>query len=150
MTDKEHSPASANPPSINLLLEGVQVLLVDDDVDTNEIVTFMLEQSGATVTTTQSADEALQSLGQKEYDVLLSDIAMPDKDSYTLLRQLNALFPKLGKKILTIALTAHAGELNQRMALAAGFQLPISKPVEPAQLVSAIAQLIESHSPHQS
>jgi CheY-like chemotaxis protein len=123
-------------------LSGLRVLVVDDEADIRELVAFILEQSGAEVTVTTSAEEALIALNQSVPDVLLSDIGMPEVDGYMLMRQVRALSPERGGRLPAIAFTAYAGEYNQQQALAAGFQLHISKPVEPEKLVSAIASLV--------
>ncbi|MBW4540728.1 MAG: response regulator [Myxacorys chilensis ATA2-1-KO14] len=127
-------------PSINL--EGVLVLVVDDTADTREFVTFLLEMQGAAVTAVASAVEALGALAQSPADVLVSDIGMPDMDGYMLMRQLRALPPEQGGQIPAIAVTAYAGDFNQQQALEAGFQRHLAKPIEPNELVSAIADLI--------
>jgi signal transduction histidine kinase/ActR/RegA family two-component response regulator len=129
-------------PDCSANLSGLRVLVVDDEADIRELVAFILEQSGAEVTVTASAEEALIALNQSVPDVLLSDIGMPEVDGYMLMRQVRALSPERGGKLPAIAFTAYAGEYNQQQALAAGFQLHISKPVEPEKLVSAIASLV--------
>jgi PAS domain S-box-containing protein len=126
-------------------LGGLHVLIVDDEADIRDLVAFILEQSGAEVTVATSASEALAALNQSLPDVLLCDIGMPEVDGYMLIRQVRALLPERGGLIPAIALTAYAGESNQKQALAAGFQLHISKPVEPEELVRAIAQLITTN-----
>jgi signal transduction histidine kinase/ActR/RegA family two-component response regulator len=118
-------------------LMGIRVLLVDDEADARDLVAFILELAGASVTSVASAIAALEALVQTQPDVLVSDIGMPEMDGYMLIRQVRAM-PQ-GQQILAIALTAYAGESDYRQALAAGFQQHISKPVEPAQLVEAIA-----------
>jgi CheY-like chemotaxis protein len=123
-------------------LGGLHVLIVDDEADIRDLVAFILEQSGAKVTVATSASEALAALNQSLPDVILCDIGMPEVDGYMLMRQLRALPPERGGLIPAIALTAYAGESNQKQALAAGFQLHISKPVEPEELVRAIAHLL--------
>ncbi|MDZ8104122.1 MAG: ATP-binding protein [Nostoc sp. DedQUE12a] len=123
------------------ILTGTQILVVDDDTDTREFHTFVLEQAGAKVTAAASALEALQALAQSKPDVLVSDIGMPETDGYMLMRQVKALQAQ-DKQIVAIALTAYAGEINQQKALESGFQKHISKPVEPDELVKAIATLI--------
>jgi CheY-like chemotaxis protein len=126
-------------------LGGLHVLIVDDEADIRDLVAFILEQSGAEVTVATSASEALAALNQSLPDVILCDIGMPEVDGYMLIRQVRALLPERGGLIPAIALTAYAGESNQKQALAAGFQLHISKPVEPEELVRAIAQLITTN-----
>jgi CheY-like chemotaxis protein len=122
-------------------LNGVEILVVDDDIDAREFVTFLLEQYGARVRAVSSASEALTALTQSLPDVLLSDIGMPDVDGYMLMQQVRTLPPEQGGQIPAIALTAYAGEINYQQAIAAGFQRHISKPVEPAELVAVITSL---------
>ncbi|MBN3911247.1 MAG: response regulator [Nostoc sp. NMS1] len=131
-----------NASSTAEILTGIQILVVDDDDDTREFHTFVLEQAGARVIAVASAKEALQALAESEPDILLSDIGMPETDGYMLIRQVRALQPKQAKQIPAIALTAYAGEINQQQAIASGFQRHLSKPVEPDELVKAIATLI--------
>ncbi|WP_313940946.1 MULTISPECIES: response regulator [Calothrix] len=125
-------------------LQGIQVLAVDDEADNLELVTFILEEAGATVTSVSSAKEVLEVLNQKVPDILLADIGMPEMDGYMLLQKIRALPPQQGGEIKAIALTAYAGEINQRQALQAGFQLYLSKPVDPDELLVAIAQVLQS------
>ena len=120
-----------------------RILVVDDELDSLELISFMLQQEGAAVTDAASVSEALQALTKANYDVLISDIGMPDLDGYQLIRQMRSLPPEQGGQIGAIALTAYAGELNQKQALAAGFQMHISKPVEPEELIGAIVNLIK-------
>lgn len=127
-------------------LNGVKVLLVDDERDTRELIAFILEQSGAVVNQTASAVEALQTMPQFQPNLLLSDIGMPEIDGYMLMRQIRAMSPEQGGTIPAIALTAYAGEADYQQAIAAGFGQHITKPVEPAKLVRAIANLIYSPS----
>ncbi|HEY9624737.1 MAG TPA: PAS domain S-box protein [Crinalium sp.] len=122
-------------------LSGLRVLAVDDDVDSLELVTFILEQSGALVTAAKSATEALSVLEQSPFDILVSDIGMPGIDGYTLMQRVRS-HPAYQKKSLpAIALTAYAAEYDQQAAIAAGFQLHIAKPVEPEELVKAVMGL---------
>ncbi|MCG6136792.1 MAG: ATP-binding protein [Nostoc sp. LLA-1] len=132
-------------PSLNLY--GIQVLVVDDDTDTRDFVAFLLEQAGVRVMTAASALEALKVLTQFQPDVLLSDIGMPEMDGYMLMQQIRALPPEQGGNIPAIALTAYAGEIDEKRALKVGFQRRISKPVEPENLIEAIVNLMPaSHS----
>ncbi|RCJ26002.1 hypothetical protein A6770_26915 [Nostoc minutum NIES-26] len=130
-------------PSSNL--NGANILIVDDDADTREFIAFLLEQYGANVTAVESAYEALTAITQSLPDVLLSDIGMPEMDGCMLIRQLRTLPPEQGGQIPAIALTAYAGEMNEKQVLAAGFHKHIAKPVEPADLVEAIANLLQSN-----
>ena len=125
------------------LLSNTQILVVDDEPDIRDLVTFILQDYGAEVTAVSSAQEALQALSESIPDVLISDIGMPKTDGYMLMREVRARSPQQGGRVPAIALTAYAGEMNQQQALAAGFQMHISKPVDPDVLVKAIADLIE-------
>jgi PAS domain S-box-containing protein len=126
----------------SLGLHGIQVLVVDDDTDTRDFVAFLLEQAGARVIIATSALEALQVFTQSPPDILLSDIGMPEMDGYMLMRQIRALPLEQGGQIPAIALTAYAGEIDEKQALKVGFQRHISKPLEPDNLVRAIVNLI--------
>ncbi|MEH1950613.1 MAG: PAS domain S-box protein [Nostoc sp.] len=132
--------SSNSEPSSNL--NGVKILVVDDDTDTREFIVFLLEQYGANVTAVTSANEALATLAQSLPDILLSDIGMPEVDGCMFMRELRTLPPEQGGKIRAIALTAYAGEMNAQQVLKAGFNKHIAKPVEPSELVDAIANLI--------
>jgi PAS domain S-box-containing protein len=123
-------------------ISGVKVLLVDDDTDAQELITFFLERAGAIVTCVGSAAEALQAMAQSSVDVLVSDIAMPEVDGYMLIRQIRASALTQGGQVPAIAVTAYAGEANQQQALEAGFQRHIAKPIVPSELISAIASLV--------
>ncbi len=125
-----------------LALLGVRVLVVDDEPDTRELITFVLEQSGAQAIAAASADEALLAFEQGSPDVLVSDIGMPQDDGYTLIRKVRARESKQGKPIPAVALTAYAREEDCRKAMEAGFQRHISKPVEPNNLVAVVAHLV--------
>ncbi|MDZ7962150.1 MAG: ATP-binding protein [Aulosira sp. DedQUE10] len=124
-------------------LEGIRVLVVDDDVDTREFLAFLLEQHGAVVTSAASANEALTAIAQSKPDLLLSDLGMPEVDGYALIRKLRAMQAYQGKEIPAIALTAYAAETTQQQVFAAGFQLHIAKPADPSKLVAAIAALVK-------
>jgi len=133
-------------PQESFNLSGIRVLAVDDDADTRDLVVFLLEDCGASVTAVSNADDALAVLTQSVPDVLLSDIGMPDTDGYMLLRQVRALPPEQGGLVPAIALTAYAGEIDYRLALAAGFQRHLSKPLDPDQLVQAMLDLLVERS----
>ncbi|MBD1915036.1 MULTISPECIES: ATP-binding protein [Cyanophyceae] len=135
------APGGANPTP----LKGVKVLLVDDEIDTRDVFSFLLEQAGAEVVAVASAAAALAALPQLKPDLLLSDIGMPNINGYQLMRQIRTLPPEQGGTLAAIALTAYAGELDQQQALAAGFQLHLAKPVEPKELIGAIATLGIGH-----
>ncbi|WGV25556.1 PAS domain-containing hybrid sensor histidine kinase/response regulator [Halotia branconii] len=125
-----------------LLLKHTKILVVDDEPDIRDLVSFILQEYGVEVTTVTSAKEALERLSQWLPDILISDIGMPEVDGYMLIRQVRERSPQQGGTLPAIALTAYAGEINQQQALAAGFQLHVSKPVDPEVLIKAIASLI--------
>ncbi|MEH2178640.1 PAS domain-containing hybrid sensor histidine kinase/response regulator [Nostoc sp.] len=138
----EENQSSYSEPE-SLLLADTQVLVVDDEPDIRDLLTFILQDYGVQVTAVSSAQEALQALSESIPDVLISDIGMPKTDGYMLMREVRSRSPQQGGNVPAIALTAYAGEMNQQQALAAGFQMHISKPVDPDALVQAIADLIE-------
>ncbi|MBW4428882.1 MAG: response regulator [Nostoc desertorum CM1-VF14] len=142
LTSKQEIITALNASPTIEILAGIQILVVDDDDDTREFHTFVLEQAGARVTAVASAKEALQALAESEPNMMLSDIGMPEIDGYMLMRQVKALLALQAKQIPAIALTAYAGEIDQQQALESGFQKHMSKPVEPEELVKAIATLI--------
>lgn len=124
----------------NLNIENKQILVVDDEADTRELIAFVLEELGAKVITATSAKEALTLLEELTPDLLISDIGMPEMDGYSLMRQVRSL--NLTKQIPAIALTAYASEADQKQAILAGFQLHIAKPLEIEQLTQAIISLL--------
>ena len=111
------------------------VLLVDDEADAREVVAGILRHYGATVVSVASVADAVTRLREGRIDVLPTDIAMPGQDGYDLIRRVR----KLG--VPTAALTAFASEEDRRKALAAGFQVHLSKPVEPGLLIDTIEML---------
>jgi hypothetical protein len=123
-------------------LEGVRVLVVDDEVDTLELIVFILQQYGASVKAVNSARKAMVALATWSPEILLSDIGMPEIDGYMLIRQIRALPKEQGGEIKAIALTAYAGEADHQQILLAGFQKHITKPCVPVELATAIASLI--------
>ncbi|QKQ72974.1 AAA family ATPase [Nostoc sp. TCL240-02] len=141
---KDKINTSSLLPDQSLPLSGLNILVVDDDADMREFLPFMLEQYGATVTAVASAIAALTALSQSQPNLIISDIGMPEMDGYMLMRQIRSLEPEKGGTIPAIALTAYAGEMDSRQAIAAGFQQHISKPVDPEELVKAIGSLIKS------
>ena len=125
----------------HLPLNGLQILVVDDDADNREFMVFALTTYGANAIATASSDEALRALQQFKPDVLLSDIGMPDEDGYALIRQVRMLDRKSGGNIPAIAVTGYTRDSDRNQALTAGFQLHLSKPIQPIELVAAIAKL---------
>ncbi|HEU0175633.1 MAG TPA: ATP-binding protein [Blastocatellia bacterium] len=129
--------APENPPS----LEGVRALFVDDEADARELIAMMLAQVGAEVRTAASATEALAACDEWRPDVLISDIGMPGEDGYTLMKELRARESERGGHIPAIALTAYGRREDCWRALSVGYESHLSKPVEPAELLTVVASL---------
>ncbi|MBD1929421.1 PAS domain-containing protein [Trichocoleus sp. FACHB-90] len=138
---KDELNSSPIPDSSSLPLQGVRILVVDDEADTREFLTFALEEYGAETMVAASAAEALKALELYHPDVLLSDIGMPEEDGYSLIRKVRSLSLERGGSIKAVALTAYAREEDQERAISAGFQMHVAKPVEPAELVAAVSSL---------
>lgn len=126
-------------------LSGMRILVVDDEPDMRELISFLLEDAGAEVVTVAVAREALTALARFQPDVLLSDIGMPGMDGYMLLQQVRTLPPERGGLIPAIALTAYAGEFDRQQALQAGFQRHLAKPIEPDELIKTIVALLSKN-----
>ncbi|MBH8573881.1 PAS domain S-box protein [Nostocaceae cyanobacterium CENA369] len=136
------SPLNSSEHSHSLpTLNGLRVLVVDDEPDTRQLVTTVLGQYGAQVMAVTSAFEAIDALQQFHPDILVSDIGMPQEDGYALIRKLRALSQEQGGKIPAVALTAYARAEDRTQALLAGFQLHVPKPVNPTELAAVVANL---------
>jgi signal transduction histidine kinase/CheY-like chemotaxis protein len=122
-------------------LTGVRVLVVDDDADARDLVRAVLGQSGADVVTASSTLEALDALQRARPHVLVSDLSMPGDDGYALLHRVRALGLDREGRVPAVALTAFARAEDRARALAAGYAVHVSKPVEPAKLVEVVARL---------
>jgi two-component system, chemotaxis family, CheB/CheR fusion protein len=124
-------------------LEGLHILAVDDRIDTRELLEFVLQSYGAEVLTVASARSAIAALTENpgRYNVLISDIGMPDQDGYFLIREVRTLAAEAGGQIPAIALTAYASDKERQRAIEAGFQTHIAKPVKPVQLALIVANL---------
>jgi CheY-like chemotaxis protein len=128
-------------------LYGLKILVVDDDLDTRELIDWVLRRAGAEVSAAGSAREALEALEKERFHLLISDIAMPDEDGYALLRRVRALPPERGGRIPAIALTAHSMVQDRLQSLRAGFQSHVPKPVVPEELVEVVASIIHLRRP---
>jgi CheY-like chemotaxis protein len=131
-------------PSELARLDGIHVLVVDDERDARELMTAILTQSGAMVTAASGVADALEKLRLVKPDLLLSDIGMANEDGYSLIRKIRASEEGRERRIPAIALTAHARASDRLRALSEGYQIHIPKPVEPAELILAIANLFDS------
>lgn len=125
-------------------LEGLRILTVDDDEDSRELFTFMLQAEGAEVVAVCSAQKGLQIWEETQPHVLLCDIAMPETDGLSFIGQVRANEAANGKQTAAIAVTAFADKHVCRKALAAGYQLCLFKPVEPVEVIAAILNLTGS------
>jgi len=127
-----------------LPLDGLRLLVVDDEADAREVLTTVLEQSGAGVTAVSSVAAALEAIADTQagrFDVLLSDIGMPGEDGYTLIRKVRALQPEQGGQIPAVALTAYIREQDRSQALSAGFQMHMPKPLNATELTEVVVSL---------
>jgi CheY-like chemotaxis protein len=122
-------------------LRNRRILLVEDDVDTQELLQTLLERKGAEVIAVDSSGRALEEITRTRPDLIISDIGMAEENGYDLIRKVRALSPEEGGHIPAIALTAYAGAFDRRRALLAGFQTHLAKPVEPDDLVAVILSL---------
>jgi CheY-like chemotaxis protein len=129
--------AEAEPVS----LEGLRILVVDDESDTLDLVTMELTQHGARATGANNAEDALEKLEHLEFDVLISDIAMPSMDGYGLIRQVRKQEAGTERRIPAVALTAYASVQDRMRAILAGYNTHVAKPVEANELVTVVAGL---------
>jgi CheY-like chemotaxis protein len=118
-------------------IAGVKVLVVDDETDTREATVLLLQQYGAHVTGACSANEAVAAFERDVPDIVISDIAMPGEDGYSLIHRLRAA----GYGARALALTAYAGSEDRKRILAAGYDAYLTKPIAGAELVGAVAGL---------
>jgi CheY-like chemotaxis protein len=122
-------------------LVGARVLLVDDNEDSRELLATALEAAGAELRAVGHPREAIATIGSWRPNVIVSDIAAPEEDSYAFIREVRALTADFGGLTPAVALTAIARPTDQARALSAGFQTHLSKPVDPRDLVQAVARL---------
>ncbi|APR88519.1 Chemotaxis protein methyltransferase CheR [Minicystis rosea] len=138
-------PDAASPPApptpVRPPLDGLRVLVVDDEEDTRILLRSVLDECRADVTTVGAAAEALDMLRHARFDVLVSDIGMPGVDGYALIREIQRLPAAEGGRIPALALTAYSREEDRTKALRAGFTSYASKPIEPVQLQALVARL---------
>jgi CheY-like chemotaxis protein len=122
-------------------LQGLRVLVVDDEPDARDLLATVLRQSGAQVTAARSVSEAMECANAMRPEFLISDIEMPGEDGYSLIRRVRASDIPEFRGVPAIALTAYAGPGDRMRALEAGFQMHMAKPVQPAELVLVVANL---------
>jgi CheY-like chemotaxis protein len=138
-----HSRATDRPTQTNISerLDGLKVLVVDDDADTSEMLRQVLTRQGSEVVTAASSEEAVAKLESGGYDLLVSDIGMPKEDGYDLIRRVRSLPAERGGRIPAVALTAYARPEDRQRALSSGYQLHMAKPIEAAELIDVMARL---------
>ncbi len=122
-------------------LSDLRVLLVDDEADSRDLLNLVLDSCGANVTLASSAAEAFEAVRSEKFDVIISDIGMPDEDGFSLIRKVRELSNEEGGDVPAIALTAYARAEDRVKALRTGFQMHVAKPVEPAELIAVVANL---------
>lgn len=137
------SEATGSPDSKQRVkrLEGLRVLIVEDDDDSRSLLSMMLKRHGADVTAASTSQEAISAIHEVTPDVLVSDIGLPGEDGYELMRRVREATAGNGGISVAIALTGYAGEKDRERALQAGYDEHLAKPVEPIQLIAAIASL---------
>jgi len=133
------TPSFECPPE----LPGLRILVVDDEHETRELLTYLLEKCDCVVTVAAGAEEALDKLRDATFDVLISDVGMPGMDGYALIRSVRARSPGGGSRVPAVALTAYARAEDRTMALRAGFDMHLAKPIETAELLVVIATLVQ-------
>ncbi|HEU4875177.1 MAG TPA: ATP-binding protein [Pyrinomonadaceae bacterium] len=135
-----------SPTTAQHSLSGLRVLVVDDERDTRELVAMVLTTCGVEVVSVGSATEALDQMERQRFDLLISDIGMPEMNGYDLIGRIRQLGEEHGGRTPAVALTAYAGIDDRQRALAAGYEMHIPKPFVAAELISAATSLTEQHS----
>jgi CheY-like chemotaxis protein len=125
-------------------LDGIQVLVVDDNADSLFLTTCILESYGSRVITATSALQALETIKQFKFDIFIFDIAMPEMDGFSLISKIRKMTLSETQKIPAIALTALGSEEGCNLAVTSGFQSYVNKPVEPTLLIAEITKLLHS------
>jgi len=143
LVSKPEPVASASSSNLSTSLDGLKVLIVDDELDARELIVVMLGLCGADMKAAASSMEAMEIIESWRPDVLIADIGMPVEDGYGLIKRLRALPKDSGGDIPAIALTAYARTEDRTRALSAGYQVHISKPVDRENLVAVVARLAE-------
>ena len=143
----ELAGAPVQDSSASRELEGLRVLVVDDELDARELIAEILSNAGVKVRTAASAVEALREMDSFAPDILVCDVGMPGTDGFALMQRIRALPPERGGRVRAAAVTAYARGEDRRRALAVGFNLHLSKPVDPTELIVSVARLAERYTP---
>ena len=146
----EEGLAAPQPPAVDTRraiecpdkLDGLRVLVVDDEADTLDLIKVLLGQCGAEVATASSSAEALGLFAELTPDVIISDIGMPGEDGFELIRKVRELPPERGGRTPAVALTAYARAADRLRVLRSGYQMHVAKPVELAELVAVVANVV--------
>ena len=141
LADRAEPVSSPEISTDSYSLDGLRVLLVDDEAEARQIISTVITRTGAEVKTCESAHEALAKLSEWKPDVILSDIAMPEEDGYSFIKRVRSLPHDKGGDTPAAALTAYARDIDRHQALAAGYQMHIAKPIGASQLITMIARL---------
>jgi CheY-like chemotaxis protein len=144
--EKTQPTNERNSPTAQHSLSGLRILVVDDERDTRELVAAVLTTCGAEVVSVGSATKALDQMERQRFDLLISDIGMPEMNGYDLIGRIRQLGEEHGGRTPAVALTAYAGIDDRKRALAAGYEMHIPKPFVAAELISAATALTEQHS----
>jgi PAS domain S-box-containing protein len=131
------APGFQPPP----ILDDLRILVVDDDPDARDLLSTILGQCRARVTAVATAPEALAAIEREAFDVLVSDIGLPGEDGYSLIKRVRSLELQRGGRLPAVALTAYARSEDRRLALLAGFQMHVAKPIQPGELVAVVASV---------
>jgi signal transduction histidine kinase/DNA-binding response OmpR family regulator len=134
-----HAASNGSSKPNENVLHGLRILVVDDEADSRELVATILKRSGGEVRCSPSAADAIQTFKEWQPDLLVSDLAMPNEDGFALLKKVRNLKSKRARQIPAVALSAYASDEDRALSLAKGFQMHLTKPIEPDNLVTSIA-----------
>jgi CheY-like chemotaxis protein len=140
-----NSASDEKPFAESTELQGLQILVVDDEPDAQQLLEIVLSQCGAQVTVAASASEAIEQFKQNRFDLVITDIGMPEENGYSLIEKLRSFSSERGEKIPAVALTAYARSEDRIQALRSGFQMHIAKPIEPNELIAVVAALVNGN-----
>jgi len=130
------------PPSLSPSLQGMRVLVVEDEPDSRDVLATLLSEGGAVVTAVESAPQALEHLEHHRPDLLIADIGLPHEDGYSLIRKVRALESESANRVPAMALTAYARPHDRAQAMTAGFQMHMAKPIAPEKFLEAVSTLV--------
>jgi CheY-like chemotaxis protein len=138
----------ASTSGVRGVLEGLRIVIVDDDADARDLLVTILTQRSARVFAADCAAEAFELLARERPDLLISDIAMPEEDGYTLIGRVRALCAGEGGRTPAIAVTAYAGRADRKRALDAGFDAHFAKPIDIDALVGTLLDIRSTRDLH--